>query len=390
MTYTCYQGNEKDCGFAALKMLMANRTNNESYLYVKKPTKKKEYTFSDLTKYARKYGFTITAYEMPVEDFKQIEPKSLVMLKPNHLVYFSKVTKRRVIYYDPEVGKVKMSHKQFESIWTGMVLECVNSKDATDIDIKKPKFVPFWMDLIHYAIVGVVFASLLVGFYLIKDDSSIILTMVFLLLFAIGELVENWYIIKELKYFDKRFLETFFSHRENQNIEQYKSYIEYKTKYFIVAKMLVSNLIIITAFAVLLCINDYRNVFVFLILLLVKMMDKLLFSKQEKDEVREIDGIEATAFDSPTTITHSLMRANNLANRVGLKRSIKKIVYLFICLCLAVGMMIVSNVLSTNFIIFHFGIYYMVSEAIEGVLTYFTTSKDRKLRRARFLDDCDL
>ena len=390
MTYVCYQGNDRDCGFASLKMLLANKSKNKSYLYISKPAKKKDYTFYDLTQLARRYGFVLSSYQMPVEDFKDIPKGTIVLLKGNHAVYLIKVGKRRVTYFDPDQGKIVISNKEFTQRWTGILLECTNKNDALKIDISKPRMSPLYLDFIHYGLVGVIFACLLTGFYLIKNDTSIILTMAFLILFAVGELVENWYIIKELKIFDKKYLGVFFSKKANQKFSRYKYYCDYKSKYFISSKLLVSSLIMISAFSVLLCVNDYRNLFVFLILLMMKMLDNLLFSRKENSLVKEIEKIESIAFDSETTIVRSLKRANDLAGKSALVSSLKKVIYMFVCLCLAVGLMIVSDVTSTNFIIFHFGIYFMTSEAFENIIKFVVNSGNRKREKARFLDSVDL
>ncbi len=390
MTYTCFQGNDSDCGFAALKMLLANKANNKSYLYIRKPSKKKEYTFYELIRYAKKYGFQLTSYEMPVEDFKSIPIGSLVLLKENHMVYLKKIGRKRVTYFDPALGKMSVPYKEFMNKWRGIVMECVNALEADDLDIPKPKLIPVWMDVIYYSLIAVIFASLMTGFYLINDQSSVVLTMVFLLLFAIAQLVENWYIIKELKYFDRRFLSLFFSQKKNQNMDKYKDYTEYKQNYFIVSKLLVSSLIMIVAFGVLLCINDYRNTLVFIILLLVKTLDNLLFSRKEEKDAKDIATIESLAFDCERTLTHELTRANSLASKVALNKSLKRVAYIFLCLCLAVLMMLFSNVTSTNFVIFHFGIYVLVSDAFDHIIKFFSSSTDRKIKKARFLDDCDL
>ena len=390
MTYTCFQGNDSDCGFAALKMLLANKANNKSYLYIRKPSKKKEYTFYELIRYAKKYGFQLTSYEMPVEDFKSIPIDSLVLLKENHMVYLKKIGRRRVTYFDPALGKMSVPHKEFMNKWRGIVMECVNALEADDLDIPKPKLIPVWMDAIYYSLIAVIFASLMTGFYLINDQSSVVLTMVFLLLFAIAQLVENWYIIKELKYFDRRYLSLFFSQKKNQNMDKYKDYTEYKQNYFIVSKLLVSSLIMIVAFGALLCINDYRNTLVFIILLLVKTLDNLLFSRKEEKDAKDIATIESIAFDCERTLTHELTRANSLASKVALNKSLKRVAYMFLCLCLAVLMMSFSNVTSTNFVIFHFGIYVLVSDAFDHIIKFFSSSTDHKIKKARFLDDCDL
>ena len=388
--FTCYQGNSSDCGFASLKMLLANISKNKSYLYIRKPAKKKDYTFLELMRIARSYGFVIASYSMPKDDIKDIKENSLVLINSNHLVYLKRVGKKHIIYFDPTIGKMRVTHEQFKKIWTGYVLECTNSLEAKELKLTKVRMTPIWVDVLHYVLVGVIFASLMTGFYLIKDDSSIIITMVFLLLFALAELVENWYIIKELKLFDKRFMDIFFSRRINQNMTKYKSYVDYRSNYFIVFKVLVSNLILIIAFAVLLCINDYRNVFAFMILLLLRVLDVKLTSKNEKDNIKDIDNLESTAFDSRDQFLVKIKQANELATNFALKGSLRKVVYLFICICLALAMMIVSGVVSTNFMIFHFGIYFLMSEAFAGVIRYFANIKERQIKRAQFLDDCDL
>ena len=42
MTYFTYQGNDHDCGFACLKMLLATLNKNKSYLYLDKEGKRSE------------------------------------------------------------------------------------------------------------------------------------------------------------------------------------------------------------------------------------------------------------------------------------------------------------------------------------------------------------
>lgn len=390
MTYISYQGNDSDCGFASLKMLLANKTKNKSYLYIRKPSKKKDYSFYDLIKIAKNYGILLSSYEMPVEDYKDIPPGSLVMIKDNHLVYLKRVGKHYVTYYDPAIGKVRIKTKEFENRWKGLVIECTNALGAKDLQEPKPRFIPLYIDVIYYLIIAAVFVSLMTGFYLIQDNTSVLLTMAFLVLFAIAQLVENWYLIKEINLFDKKYLSIFFSQKRNQNKEKYRDYIEYRNAYFVSPKILVSGLILITAFSVLLTINDYRNIFVFLILLLLKLLDNSLFARIEKDDIKDIETIESIAFESETTLVHSLTRANKLASKLGLTRSFRKVAYLFVCLSLAIGMMVLSGVTSTNFIIFHFGIYYVSSQSMDNIINFFNSSKDRKIKRARFLDDCDL
>ena len=389
MSYVCYQNNCGDCGFAAIKMLMANKVKNKSYLYLDKPQKKKDYSVYELVRYAKRYGFALSSYQLPSDDVRSIPNSSVVMVGLNHLVYVKRVGRHKVHVHDPFRGKEDISIKEFEKLWTGLVIECVNTKDVYKINIKKERITPLWMDVVHLAIATSIFGFLMAGFYLLRDDSSLIFTIVFLALFGIAELVENWYIIKEMKFFDKKYIPKYFSKRRNQNYKKYVAYTSYKTKYFITSKLLLSNLIVVLAFSILLCINDYRNIFAFLILLLVKVLDNKLFSKPIKDSEQTISNIETLAFETEINVIKNLEKANHLATNHALFMSLKRVIVLIISLILSVAMMFASGVVSANFVIFHLGIYFVMSESFEHIICFFSNSNDYKLREAQFLEECD-
>lgn len=390
MTYFCYQGNDRDCGFASLKMLLANKTKNKSYLYIEKPQKKKNYSFYDLINYAEKYGVKLFAAEYSKEMYKELPQPCLVLIDKTHLVYLKKIGKNFATVYDPYEGKRIIKTKEFLEMWTGKAVQCESCENAERIKLRKPRMTPLWMDILHYCIAALAFSSLMLGFYLIKDDSSIVVTMIFLLLFGLTELVENWYIIKEFKFFDNKYISKFFSLKKNQNYKKYSFYTNFKTKYFITSKLLISNLIIIGAFSILLCVNDYRNIFIFLILFLLKMLDNSLFSKSEKDDLEDIEKLEAVAFDANELVIRNITKANKIASRSALHSSLKKTIYLFLCLVISIGMMMMSKVTSTNFVIFHLGVYFLMSESFEHIIKYFSNRKDYHLKQAQFFDECDL
>ena len=120
------------------------------------------------------------------------------------------------------------------------------------------------------------------------------------------------------------------------------------------------------------------------------MLDSFLFSKSERGQEKQIENIEAVAFMSETMVIRNLQHANTLATRSALIGSLKRIIYLFICLCLAIGMMVFSNLTSTNFVITHLGIYFLMSEAFGGVISFLSSARDRKQKEARFFEECDL
>ena len=56
MKYFIYQGNDHDCAFAALKILLANLAKDKSFLYLPKPARREYYDLLDVVKLGRAYG----------------------------------------------------------------------------------------------------------------------------------------------------------------------------------------------------------------------------------------------------------------------------------------------------------------------------------------------
>ena len=83
-----YQGNNFDCGYASLKMLLANVHNDKNYLYLSNEKKDESYSLSDLVNIGKKYGVNLIGKEMDYEFFL-----SKVKQKKKFLVFVSITTK---------------------------------------------------------------------------------------------------------------------------------------------------------------------------------------------------------------------------------------------------------------------------------------------------------
>ena len=94
MKYYCLQLNDYDCGYAVIKMLLANINNDKNYLFMKENITKKSYSLLELKKIGEKYNLNLKGFE--VKDFKLVNKFPFIALininKQNHYVLVNKIT----------------------------------------------------------------------------------------------------------------------------------------------------------------------------------------------------------------------------------------------------------------------------------------------------------
>ena len=65
------QLNESDCGFASLKMLLANLYQERDYLFIKQDEEHGPYSYFDLIKIAQNYNVTLEGFKFKNKQTKQ-------------------------------------------------------------------------------------------------------------------------------------------------------------------------------------------------------------------------------------------------------------------------------------------------------------------------------
>lgn len=390
MSYFCYQGNDSDCGFASLKMMMAYYSHNKSYLYIKKGSKKKDYSFLDLKNIAKQYEFNIDAYIVTDKNLNELETPFLAKINNCHLVMVYKVNKNSVVVYDPKLGKTKYTVEKFKSIWSGECLERCDNSIPKKMNIKKPILLPKKVHYIEVIFICIIGGVLLTGFYFIKEDSNFILVIGLLALFVIFELVENWYLIKNVKYFDNTYIPLYFFDEKDRDYSHYKEYVEFKQNYFKSNKSILAAFLVAIIVAVLLAINDPKNLLIFSIILLAKLLDKLLFKTKQQNLEAEISKLEISAFKQNELTIDKLLKANTQADSYGLFISARKTIFTFLIAVLSILMMVFNHLISTNYVLFHFGAYYVISSNFDLMLDYIFSYPKEQREHSRFIDQCNL
>lgn len=391
MTYFCYQGNDKDCGFASLKMSMAKFTRNKDYLNLIKNKKKESYTFSDLIQLGKEHGFTIDAYVSESKSINDIKEGSICVINSNHCVVVDKIKKNTIILLDPSEGKVTKKINNFIEIWDGKILEISEAKIEQKFRLKKTRILPLKFILFQVAFSLILLSLLLVGFLFIDKSENIIISIVILSLIPIVEIADNIITLKIINYFDKTYIPRYFSDISGSKKEAYYSYQDFKKKYLVLYKALSSSAIIIIFICFILAINDMRNLLISVAILLFVFIEKMLFMKSDKDTKKDISIDEVSALQNDDKIDIDLLlKCNKKATHFVRRKSYRKCFEILVCLFLTFVIMFVENTVSANFLIFHFGVYYLLfnncDQFLEGLFSYQDLSKDE----ARFRDNCNI
>lgn len=390
MNYISYQGNDHDCGFVALKMLLANLAKNKSYLYLDKPTKRENYTFDDLISIANDHGLSLKAYQDEDKDLSFIDnAPGLVNLNDNktynnHLVYVYKVKRNKVYYNDPCLGACVINVDKFSELWDGKYLE-VERNNIRPFKAKPNKIMPLSKRIPSFLLQTLSMVSLVVGFFYVKEDEHIILPLIFIIAFSVLELVENWYIIKNIKYFDDNYLRRFMEGSKLNRLESYKEYLNFKKLYFAPPRNITISVLLIAIIVTVLILNNPINVYAILFFLLVSVLDQLFTKKDNSDQELTMNENAIMSSDEEDYIDNLLLLSSK-ANKRAFNFSLKKCLYIFLLLIASVLLMVCSNLVSTNFIIFTFGIYYVLFDQMNKIISFDDLKNEYLKAKARFVE----
>ncbi len=391
MSYFCYQGNDRDCGFTSLKMLLAMLSKDKNYLFLKKGNhKKKDYSLYDLIKIGEEYNLKLEAYKVDFVGLLGMKTPFLAMLSDGHMVLIKSIKKKVIVVYDPAIGIKRIKIASLDDEKTYYVLGVISQNEIVECPDTRPILMPWYRNVLQYVLTAAMGIVLMLGFYFLNDDASLGLVIAFLAIVVISELVENWYLIKNIKYFDNKYLPLFFEDEKSRKIERYEEYVEYKKSYFGTSKSLTVSTLLVLVFSTLLILNDYKNLMVIILILFARVVDLIIFANKDDATNQEINNLEADSFKSKEGFVDKLLKANSKASGYASRLSARKCINVFLIAIFAVFMMIINGLNSANYVLFHFGIYYVISNSFGNITLYISNFKKLRRLSARFIDSCNL
>ncbi len=362
---------------------------NKNYLHLNKENKQSDYSFSDLISIAHNYGMELSAYRYSKEEEVSIKTPFLALIDQNHLVLISSYNSFACTIYDPQCGKVKIRTSDFKNRWSGDTLE-IESYSPQEYK-NNPRFLYSKHYKLNSSLLTVTsLASLLIGFFFVRNEMYVFIPIILLVVSIISELVGKWYLIKEIYFFDKQFIKLFFKNSKNKK-EDLLKYSEFKKMHFSFINNGLMALLISAAIIVCLILNNAMNAIAVLFLLFINVCDRLIFRKNDNVKLAELNRQENEAVnDESSSSIEKIELVSQKANNYALRFSLRNYVYMFLVLMLSFLMMIASNVVSVNFIIFHFGMFYYLNTNFDVLLNYSDKRKEYEQAKARFIDKCNL
>ena len=138
------------------------------------------------------------------------------------------------------------------------------------------------------------------------------------------------------------------------------------------------------------CINDLRNLLVVAVIALYKAMEKYITQFKDEKVIQEISNGERGVFDSADSPIATLIHINHKANDYALSITTRNCFFQLVLMLLTLFMMVLSNNMSANFAVFHFGIYFVIGQGINLIFERITRHQDYLRNKAQFFDKCGL
>ena len=390
MKYFIFQGNDHDCAFAALKMLLASLAKDKSYLYIPKPTKREYYDLYEIAQLSKTYGVELEVNGCTRDYFDYIQPNSLSLIDENHVVLIKKRKKKHLIIYDPGRGVVRMKKDEFLRRWRCVVLEPVLPAKVTKIDRIRQRIIPTSLNIWSCAVSLASAGLLIAAFYLLNKTENFIYSLIFLSLFVTCQISEKFILYKQVYSFDKEFIPRYFNNKKNCSKEKYAQYNDYKKKFFSYNRQILSSILLAFTVTFLLCFNDFRNVFAMLALILLKLLEIIVFSRGDQDAKNRIAELENHDYKDIDTTKTLAFEACTKADQHLFFVGAKEIFYIFTAFVFALAMMFVTGNSGCNFVIFHFVMYYVGFVSYNQLINNLSLRKENAQMERRFFDSCNL
>lgn len=372
------QTGSMNCGFTCLKILLANLSKNEDYLFLKEK-EEKVYSYFDIIECAKKEGLILKGVKFSnPEEISKFKNKFIIVTfkngKLNHSVVIKFKNKRRIIVLDPDYGINEINFSSFLEKWdkTALIVENFENGDFKCQKIihldKKSKFLYFFLNFLSLALI-------IVGLAFININSFVFVPIILVSLGVILEIFCKQLSIKLLNDND----EIFYSSlkcipKDKENF--IKEYEKVKTFYFsnylnLLIKSTLSMFVILT-----LILNNYLNIILIALVFIISIFDFAFIKEKEKNDIYDIsvDNKKIFLANDIDSFTSALKTAHEKSYKFAASQIIKKYVYSFLIFLCVLLIMISSKVVSLPFVI----LYFSLSSLLLNNLNYIFNFSDNK------------
>ncbi len=361
-----------DCGFACVKMLLADHFNNKDYLFIPN-TQDGAYSYKNLMSVSKEYGLILQGIK--VEDKEEIKkfdkfPAIVTLVKDDasHAVVITKIRFGYIYINDPASGTYSMSVNKFIELWDGTML----IKEKEEASNKIPEQFNFVsssskIKLIIFQVLAAL--TLMAAIYFFKDDTNV----VFIILIAAFALFEGllyfsqFKVMKEIDFAFKSYLDD----KNIQNKSLLPDYEIYKKEELTNVTSTIFAFAISFLLIVMAIVNNYYNALFILITFIIAVIKVGMFNPK-------MDEMKSTLFNKEIALSDKKLDdyKDNLDAIHSKSYYIGKYNLLFKCISLVLIIVSVymtmqlNEIFSTSFVLFYTVLSLYLLEQLESLLGF--------------------
>ncbi len=395
MRYFTYQGNDFDCGFASLKMLLCYAHQTTKYLSLAKPVEKNgRYSYRDLIEIASRHSVTLTAYKLidNVEIKKQKSWPLLVSLVNQnnslHLVVLRKIKGNKVFIDDPASGAATYRYEDFIKRWDGSFIQISKVSKAGTLQKEKP-IIQFSKQLLLFTLQTFSALFALLGFAFVSSQTYFAYPLLFFALFVVCELLFRRFQLGVLSQFDDCYMHRTYDDDKTVMKKKFVKFHEFKKNYFMFPQMIIGS-VIITFFAIfILTFNDLRNLLFLLVLIVFAFCDFLLCKYVDDRHQKVLEKIEDESFLkglNKSDVLNNYQKMSSLALFIAKSAITRKYLGLFLVGVSALTYAAISAEAMINYFLFHYFVYLLFYENVSKLLNSLFSINKIKRETATFKD----
>ena len=389
--YYIKQIGEKDCGFTALKMLLATIHKDRNYLFYREFEKDYSLSLKNIIEIAKKENVNLEGFNYQNKEalFKEKPKYSLAIIEDNnklHMVFVKKIKNNSIILYDPEYGKIKYSKKEFIQKWNGQILIVKNYlKKKFDVKIRNSEKIH---NLIFSLLIVISHVLFLTSLYFVKSNNNFLIPLLIFLAYLLFNLFIENSLINLMYKIDKN-IKKILLNRKNDRYKTYVDLTNYKVNYFTRNINITNSIMTFLSGCFILGINSYLNLIIILIILFIKVLINLLFNNMKKKKKIELIKLENSLknnqnfndkdYDKITKNTYDILRIEEVS----------KIITIGLIFFITILLTSFQKTITLNFLLFHFFAFLFLNDSLDKLFNYFLDPKDNKyyLNLRRYYDN---
>lgn len=389
------QLNESDCGFASLKMLLANLYEERDYLFIKQDEEHGPYSYFDLIKIARNYNVKLEGFKFKNKHtFKDwVEFPVIVTIERsglNHAVTIIKKKRNKLLILDPDSSPKWVKIKDFIKIWDGTLLKV---KKYDNDPSNKPHVLDFEKKIKYKFVSQLVqiFISLafLAFLFFLNDSFSPYIAVIIGCSYLIGEILFRHILIKMMDNLDLACVGKLKKVPKNSHVFLTRLN-DYKQTLITDKISLISNIIMALSLIFLMVFNGYWNAIIVFTIIILTIVDSVVLKPFFNKKERYICEKEKELCNAKTNSEFQSVYAKikKLSNKYAYFQYFKSVSILILILLTVFVILKLTNTISLTSLLFYFMISLYLKKSISIIFEVQSKRRAKDLLKAKLNNLC--